>query len=74
MKSKVRYCDFCGEKLSPNDKFCKGCGNVGIKDKDAPDAIIDDPKGNNVSIPSNSNLALIFLAILAIIIVIILIV
>lgn len=69
MRNKIRYCDLCGERLDPNDTFCKNCGNVGIKDKDAPDAIIEDPKGNNISKNYNSYLTYIILAILAIIIV-----
>ena len=69
MKNKVRYCDLCGEKLDPNDKFCKGCGNVNIKDKDAPDAIIEDPKGGSTTPTVNNNLVIALLTILAIVIV-----
>lgn len=69
MKSKVRYCDLCGERLDANDKFCKGCGNVNIKDKDAPDAIIEDPKGgSNTTHEVNNNLIIALLTILAIVI------
>ena len=75
MRNKIRYCDLCGERLDPNDTFCKNCGNVKIKDKDAPDAIIEDPKGNsntNTNVSFNGNLIYIILAILAIIIVLLL--
>lgn len=65
-----RVCEFCGERLDRNDTFCKACGNVFIKDKDAKEAIIDDPNGNKKEFKINSDLVTyIGLTILAIIIV-----
>lgn len=73
MKYKERVCDFCGERLKANDTFCKSCGHVTTKDKDAPDAIIEDPNGNsNINMNLNSNLLLVVFGLLAVIIVILL--
>lgn len=69
MKYKNKRCELCGSLIDPSDTFCKVCGNVKVKDKDAPDAIIEEREGAKKAFKVNNNYIYIVLGILAIVLV-----
>ena len=70
MTYKNKRCDLCGSLIGSNETFCKICGNVVVKDKDAPDAVIEDLKGNKINKKIDNKVIYIALGILAILLVI----
>ena len=68
-----KRCEMCGSIIGTNETFCKICGNVAVKDKDAPDAVIEDPKGKKNAFNLDNYVIYIILGILAILLVIFLI-
>ena len=67
---KNKRCEMCGSIIGTNETFCKICGNVAVKDKDAPDAVIEDLKGNKINKKNSNKVIYIALVILAILLVI----
>ena len=69
MKKQGRICEMCGERINKDDKFCKSCGNVFINDKDAKEAIIDDPNKEKKPFEISDNVIYGILVLLAIVLV-----